>query len=146
MGILLPSTSIREDGLCNPQENLVLREAPWRVFSVAFKIRSAPNLARRGLMAARILDGNKIASEIRAEIAREVNSLTAAGMRPGLAVVLVGNNPASEIYVRGKVKSSEEVGIYSEKHTPAVAATTEELVEVVEDLNRRDEIDGILVQ
>ena len=97
-------------------------------------------------MAARILDGNKIASEIRAEVAREVNSLTAAGMRPGLAVVLVGNNPASEIYVRGKVKSSEEVGIYSEKHTPSGAATTEELVEVVEDLNRRDEIDGILVQ
>jgi methylenetetrahydrofolate dehydrogenase (NADP+)/methenyltetrahydrofolate cyclohydrolase len=97
-------------------------------------------------MAAKILDGNKIASDIRAEVAAHVKSLTAAGMRPGLAVVLVGNNPASEIYVRGKVKSSEEVGIYSEKHTPSASARTEELVELVEELNRRDEIDGILVQ
>src|SRR5262249_46890535 len=59
---------------------------------------------------------------------------------------LVGNNPASEIYVRGKVKSSEEVGIYSEKHTPSDQASTEELLALVADLNRRDEIDGILVQ
>jgi methylenetetrahydrofolate dehydrogenase (NADP+)/methenyltetrahydrofolate cyclohydrolase len=97
-------------------------------------------------MAARILDGNKIASDIKAEVASEVKSLTTAGMRPGLAVVLAGNNPASEIYVRGKVKSSEEVGIYSEKHTPSATASTRELVELVEELNRRDEIDGILVQ
>jgi methylenetetrahydrofolate dehydrogenase (NADP+) / methenyltetrahydrofolate cyclohydrolase len=95
---------------------------------------------------ARILDGNKIASEIRGEVAREVRSLADAGMRPGLAVVLVGNNPASEIYVRGKVKSSEEVGIYSEKHTPPETVTTDELLALVNDLNRRDEIDGILVQ
>ena len=59
------------------------------------------------------LDGNKIAAEIRAEVAAEVTEMTAAGIRPGLAVILVGHNPASEIYVRGKVKSSEEVGIYS---------------------------------
>ena len=97
-------------------------------------------------MSATILDGNKIASEIRAEVAAEVKSMTAAGVRPGLAVVLVGNNPASEIYVRGKVKSSEEVGIYGEKHTPSNDVTTEELLELVADLNRRDEIDGILVQ
>ena len=61
-------------------------------------------------MAATILDGNKIAAEIRAEVASEVKEMTAAGLRPGLAVVLVGHNPASEIYVRGKVKSCEEVG------------------------------------
>jgi methylenetetrahydrofolate dehydrogenase (NADP+)/methenyltetrahydrofolate cyclohydrolase len=97
-------------------------------------------------MAATILDGNKIASEIRSEVAAEVKSLSAGGMRPGLAVVLVGHNPASEIYVRGKVKSTEEVGIYSEKHTPPETATTEELLALVQDLNRRDEIDGILVQ
>jgi methylenetetrahydrofolate dehydrogenase (NADP+)/methenyltetrahydrofolate cyclohydrolase len=97
-------------------------------------------------MSATILDGNKIAAEIRAEVAAAVKSMTAAGVRPGLAVVLVGNNPASEIYVRGKVKSSEEVGIYSEKHTPSSDVTTEELLELVADLNRRDEIDGILVQ
>jgi methylenetetrahydrofolate dehydrogenase (NADP+)/methenyltetrahydrofolate cyclohydrolase len=99
-----------------------------------------------GLMAAIILDGNKIASEIRAEIASEVKTMTAAGMRPGLAVVLVGHNPASEVYVRGKVKSSGEVGIYSEQHTPPETASTEELLELIADLNRRDEIDGILVQ
>src|SRR5207247_4960217 len=97
-------------------------------------------------MAATLLDGNKIANEIRAEVAAEVRTLSAAGVRPGLAVVLVGNNPASEIYVRGKVKSSEEVGIYSEKHTPSSDVTTAELLALVEDLNRRDEIDGILVQ
>jgi methylenetetrahydrofolate dehydrogenase (NADP+)/methenyltetrahydrofolate cyclohydrolase len=97
-------------------------------------------------MTATILDGNKIASEIRAEVSAEAHSLSLAGMRPGLAVVLVGHNPASEIYVRGKVKSSEEVGIYSEKHTPSEAVTTDELLALVKALNRRDEIDGILVQ
>jgi methylenetetrahydrofolate dehydrogenase (NADP+) / methenyltetrahydrofolate cyclohydrolase len=97
-------------------------------------------------MPATILDGNKIATEIRSEVATQVRVMSAAGIRPGLAVLLVGNNPASEIYVRGKVKSSEEVGIYSEKHTPSSAATTKELLDLVGDLNRRDEIDGILVQ
>jgi len=97
-------------------------------------------------VAAIILDGNKIAGEIRAEVASEVKTMTAAGMRPGLAVVLVGHNPASEVYVRGKVKSSGEVGIYSEQHTPPETVSTEELLELVADLNRRDEIDGILVQ
>src|SRR6266568_178930 len=97
-------------------------------------------------MSATILDGNRIAGEIRAEVAADVKALSSAGIHPGLAVVLVGHNPASEIYVRGKVKSCEEVGIYSEKITPAEAVTTEELLRVVEELNRRDDIDGILVQ
>jgi methylenetetrahydrofolate dehydrogenase (NADP+)/methenyltetrahydrofolate cyclohydrolase len=97
-------------------------------------------------MAATILDGNKIASEIRAEVTSEVKAMTAAGMRPGLAVILVGHNPASQVYVRGKVKSSAEVGLYSEQHTPPETVSTEELLALVADLNRRDEIDGILVQ
>jgi methylenetetrahydrofolate dehydrogenase (NADP+) / methenyltetrahydrofolate cyclohydrolase len=97
-------------------------------------------------MAATILDGNKIAAQIRAEVAVEVKEMSASGLRPGLAVVLAGNNPASEIYVRGKTKSCEELGIFSEKHTPSAAATTEELLDLVQDLNHRDEIDGILVQ
>jgi methylenetetrahydrofolate dehydrogenase (NADP+)/methenyltetrahydrofolate cyclohydrolase len=97
-------------------------------------------------MAATILDGNKIASEIRAEVASDVKTMTAAGMRPGLAVVLVGHNPASEVYVRGKVKSSAEVGIYSEQHAPPETVSTEELLELIAELNGRDEIDGILVQ
>jgi len=87
-----------------------------------------------------------MAAEIRAELLAEVKTLTAAGTRPGLSVVLVGHNPASEVYVRGKVKSCEELGIYSEKHTPPETASTEELLALIEDLNRRDEIDGILVQ
>jgi len=97
-------------------------------------------------MTARILDGSKMAAEIRAEVAAEVKAMTASGVRPGLAVVLVGHNPASEVYVRGKVKSCEEVGIYSEKHTPPESVSTQELLDLVADLNRREEIDGILVQ
>ena len=97
-------------------------------------------------MPAIILDGTKIAAEIKAEVAEDVKELTAAGLRPGLAVVLAGHNPASEIYVRNKVKTCEQLGIYSEKHTPADDVTTDELLALVDDLNRRDEIDGILVQ
>ena len=97
-------------------------------------------------MSARILDGVSIANEIRSEVAAEVKKMVAAGFRPGLAVVLVGHNPASEIYVRGKVKASEEVGIYSEQHTPAETSSTSDLLNLINDLNRRDDIDGILVQ
>src|SRR5437588_10367144 len=93
-------------------------------------------------MAATLLDGNKIANQIRAEVAAEVRTISAAGVRPGLAVILVGKNPASEIYVRGKVKSSEEVGIYSERLTPAENITTDELRELVLELNHREEIYG----
>jgi methylenetetrahydrofolate dehydrogenase (NADP+)/methenyltetrahydrofolate cyclohydrolase len=97
-------------------------------------------------MTARILDGTKIAGEIRAEVTAQAKALASSGVRPGLAVVLVGQNPASEVYVRGKVKSSLEVGLYSEQHTPAETASTEELLALIAGLNRRDEIDGILVQ
>jgi methylenetetrahydrofolate dehydrogenase (NADP+) / methenyltetrahydrofolate cyclohydrolase len=97
-------------------------------------------------MPALILDGTRIAQDIRSEVAAEVKIMAAAGVRPGLAVVLVGHNPASEIYVRGKVKACEEVGVHSEQLTPPESVTTEELLEVIENLNRRDDIDGILVQ
>jgi methylenetetrahydrofolate dehydrogenase (NADP+) / methenyltetrahydrofolate cyclohydrolase len=97
-------------------------------------------------MPALILDGTKIAQDIRREVAAEVKTMAAAGVRPGLAVVLVGHNPASEIYVRGKAKACEEVGIHSEKLTPPESASTSELLSVIDDLNHRDEIDGILVQ
>src|SRR6201993_399504 len=97
-------------------------------------------------MSAIILDGTAIAAQIKSEVAREVKELSDAGLRPGLAVVLAGHNPASEIYVRNKVKACEQLGIYSEKHTPPDSVTTVELLELVDDLNRRDEIDGILVQ
>jgi methylenetetrahydrofolate dehydrogenase (NADP+) / methenyltetrahydrofolate cyclohydrolase len=97
-------------------------------------------------MSARILDGTKIAAEIKQEVAEEVRTLAEAGMRPGLAVILAGHNPASEIYVRNKVKACEELGIHSEKYTPPDSVTTEELLERVAELNARDDIDGILVQ
>jgi methylenetetrahydrofolate dehydrogenase (NADP+)/methenyltetrahydrofolate cyclohydrolase len=94
----------------------------------------------------RILDGAAIAAEIKSEVAAEVQKLATAGQQPGLAVVLVGHVPASEIYVRSKVKTCGELGIYSELITPEESITTEELLEIVASLNARDEIDGILVQ
>jgi methylenetetrahydrofolate dehydrogenase (NADP+)/methenyltetrahydrofolate cyclohydrolase len=97
-------------------------------------------------MASILLDGNQIALQIRREVAAEIESMRAAGIRPGLAVILVGQNAASEIYVRGKVKSCEELGIYSEKLTPPDTISTQQLLALVGSLNRRDEIDGILVQ
>ncbi|MGC1452809.1 MAG: bifunctional 5,10-methylenetetrahydrofolate dehydrogenase/5,10-methenyltetrahydrofolate cyclohydrolase [Candidatus Sulfotelmatobacter sp.] len=97
-------------------------------------------------MPATVLDGTKIAQDIRSEVAAEVRTMAAAGVRPGLAVVLVGHNPASEIYVRGKVKACEEVGVYSAKLAPPESSTTAELLAVIDELNRRDDVDGILVQ
>ena len=97
-------------------------------------------------MSAILLDGNKIASEIKAEVAAEARALAEAGLKPGLAAVLVGHNPASEIYVRNKIKACEALGIYSEKLTPPESVTTREMLRLVEELNARDEIDGILVQ
>ena len=97
-------------------------------------------------MSATILDGKKIATEIRAEVLAEIQGLRAAGVRPGLAVVLVGNHPASAVYVRQKVKACEEIGIHSETHTPPLMVSSRELVALVNELNQRDEIDGILLQ
>ena len=93
-----------------------------------------------------ILDGNRVRDEILAECRSRVEALKAAHHPPGLAVILVGNNPASEIYVRNKIKTCQALGIYSEKLTPPATASTEEVVELVEALNRRPEIDGILPQ
>jgi methylenetetrahydrofolate dehydrogenase (NADP+) / methenyltetrahydrofolate cyclohydrolase len=95
---------------------------------------------------ATILKGNQIAAQIRSEVEEEARTLTAEGLRPGLAVILAGNDPASAIYVRNKVKACEELGIYSEKLTPPESVTTGELLRLVNELNRRDEVDGILVQ
>src|SRR5438477_12200660 len=97
-------------------------------------------------MPARILDGAKIAADIKAEVAEEIRALAAQGLRPGLAAILAGSNPTSEIYVRNKTKTSESLGIYSETITPEDSVTTEELLAMVADLNQRAEIDGILVQ
>ncbi len=97
-------------------------------------------------MPATILDGTKIAHDIRREAAAEIRTMAAAGVRPGLAVVLVGHKPASEIDVRGKGKACEDVGVYSETHSLPETSTTAQLLALIDDLNRRDPIDGILVQ
>ncbi|QHN02152.1 bifunctional 5,10-methylenetetrahydrofolate dehydrogenase/5,10-methenyltetrahydrofolate cyclohydrolase [Granulicella sp. WH15] len=93
-----------------------------------------------------VLDGIAIASEIKAEVALEVQGLKARGVNPGLAVILVGNVAASEIYVRSKVKTCAELGIFSEMLTPPETVTTEELLVMVQSLNAREDIDGILIQ
>jgi methylenetetrahydrofolate dehydrogenase (NADP+) / methenyltetrahydrofolate cyclohydrolase len=98
------------------------------------------------IASATILDGNKIAAQIKAEVAEQVRELTASGVRPGLAVILVGHDPASAIYVRGKVKACEQLGIHSEELKPPDTVSTDELVNMINVLNERDDIDGILVQ
>ncbi len=93
-----------------------------------------------------MLDGVAIAAEIKAEVLVEVQELKALGIVPGLAVVLVGEVPASAIYVRSKVKTCGELGIYSEMLTPPETVTTEEMLATIAELNGREDIDGILVQ
>ena len=95
---------------------------------------------------ARILDGVAIATAIKQEVAREVQALAAQGVRPGLAAVLVGSVAASEIYVRSKVQTCTELGVYSDLITPPASVTTAEMLDLVARLNAREEIDGILVQ
>ena len=94
----------------------------------------------------RILNGIEIAAEIKAEVAAEVRALAAGGIVPGLAVILVGHVPASEIYVRSKIKTCAELGIYSVVLTPPETIATGEMLALVAELNARDDIDGILIQ
>lgn len=98
-------------------------------------------------MGARILDGNAIAADIRKQLKARVDARLAQGQRaPGLAVVLVGGHPASQVYVRNKRKACAEVGIYSELHALPMHTTQDELLALVERLNADPAIDGILVQ
>src|SRR6266446_7592062 len=97
-------------------------------------------------MTARTLDGQKLRDQIFAELSDEVRLLTAAGVRPGLAAVLVGDNPASQLYVKSKIAACEEIGLASALLTPPATVTTLDLLAVVEDLNRDNDVDGILVQ
>jgi methylenetetrahydrofolate dehydrogenase (NADP+)/methenyltetrahydrofolate cyclohydrolase len=94
----------------------------------------------------RILDGTAIAAAIKQEVAEEVRLLAEKGIRPGLAAVLVGHVPASEIYVRSKVQTCADLGLYSDLITPPDTVTTAEMLDLVASLNARDEIDGILIQ
>src|SRR5215469_4998471 len=95
---------------------------------------------------AQILDGARIRDQILHELKPRVGALAASGRPPGLAVVLAGHNPASEIYVRSKIKACADLGIFSESLAPPETVTTEELLATVDRLNARPDIDGILVQ
>ncbi len=118
---------------------------------------SAPELARDGSgfnpltiaiskMTARIIDGARIGKEIREEVRLDVEELKRGGVQPGLAAVLVGDNPASQVYVRNKIKACQSLGIYSREIRLPRETTTQELRSTVEALNQDDAIDGILVQ
>jgi methylenetetrahydrofolate dehydrogenase (NADP+)/methenyltetrahydrofolate cyclohydrolase len=97
-------------------------------------------------MAARVLDGTAVARTIREELRGEVRALVAGGVRPGLGVVLVGDNPASGVYVRSKTKACEDLGLHSETRRLAATAATDEVAAAVVEYNRRRDIHGILVQ
>jgi len=98
-------------------------------------------------MSAQILDGKAISADIRAGIKAKVEALLAEGFRPpGLAVVLVGENPASQVYVRNKRKACAEVGFHSELHELSADTPQEKLLALIDQLNADDAIDGILVQ
>ncbi|MGD0359619.1 MAG: bifunctional methylenetetrahydrofolate dehydrogenase/methenyltetrahydrofolate cyclohydrolase FolD [Bryobacteraceae bacterium] len=93
-----------------------------------------------------MLDGNSVRDRILSGLQPRVAALAAASRPPGLAVVLVGNDPGSQIYVRNKVKACAELGIRGQSLTPPETVTTEELLAIIDGLNRRPDIDGILVQ
>lgn len=95
---------------------------------------------------AQLIDGKKISAQIRKELTDKVAEMTAKGYRPGLAVVIVGEDPASKVYVRNKKLGCEEVGIYSEEYALPESTTQEELLALIDKLNNDDKIDGILVQ
>ncbi|HWK24027.1 MAG TPA: bifunctional methylenetetrahydrofolate dehydrogenase/methenyltetrahydrofolate cyclohydrolase FolD [Ureibacillus sp.] len=97
-------------------------------------------------MSSAIINGKEIGQEIRKSVAEQVTKLKEQGIEPGLAVVLVGDNPASQTYVRNKQKSCEAIGIYSELIRLPKEVSEEELLEQIRSLNNRDNIHGILVQ
>jgi methylenetetrahydrofolate dehydrogenase (NADP+)/methenyltetrahydrofolate cyclohydrolase len=97
-------------------------------------------------MTARILDGTKIRDLVFADLAKEIQLLAAQGIRPGLAAVLVGENPASQLYVKSKIAACEQLGLASWMHTPPASITTDQLLRLVDELNTDDRVDGILIQ
>jgi methylenetetrahydrofolate dehydrogenase (NADP+)/methenyltetrahydrofolate cyclohydrolase len=98
------------------------------------------------MVTARILDGTKIRDVVFAELKGEIARLGHEGVRPGLAAVLVGENPASQLYVKSKIAASEQLGIASWMHTPPASVTTEQMLQLVGTLNKDNAVDGILIQ
>ena len=97
-------------------------------------------------MSAKIIDGKAIAAAVNEETRRRIEALKAAGKTPGLAVVLVGDDPASQVYVNSKAKKCAELGIFSDKRVLPADTTMEELLALIDELNHNPAIDGILVQ
>jgi methylenetetrahydrofolate dehydrogenase (NADP+) / methenyltetrahydrofolate cyclohydrolase len=97
-------------------------------------------------MTARLLDGIKIRDEIFAELKSEIARLGKEGIRPGLAAVLVGENPASQLYVKSKIAACEQLGLASWMHTPPASVSTDQMLRLVHDLNSDNAVDGILIQ
>lgn len=97
-------------------------------------------------MSAQIIDGKLLASQVRTEWKQRAARLTEQGVRPGLAVIIVGDNPASEIYVRNKVKACGEIGIHSEVHQFSGTTQPEEVLDCIQALNQNTHVHGILVQ
>jgi methylenetetrahydrofolate dehydrogenase (NADP+)/methenyltetrahydrofolate cyclohydrolase len=97
-------------------------------------------------MAAQVLNGVEVAEKIKQRVASRVCELGERGIKPGLAAILVGENSASKVYVGNKVKTCQSLGLHSEKYELSASTTTQELLVLIEQLNSRDDIDGILVQ
>ena len=95
---------------------------------------------------AKLIDGKAVSASVRAQVAQEVQELKSKGLHPGLAVVIVGDDPASRTYVNNKKKACAETGIYSEEYALPATTTQEELLSLVRSLNEKPEIHGILVQ
>jgi methylenetetrahydrofolate dehydrogenase (NADP+) / methenyltetrahydrofolate cyclohydrolase len=110
-------------------------------------LQMSTKMTKNDTRRAELLDGARVAEEIKREVADDVARLIADhGVRPGLVVVQVGDDPASTVYVGNKVRTSRELGLFSEHHALAAETTTEELLELVASLNARDDVDGVLVQ
>lgn len=101
---------------------------------------------RRKKKMAQIIDGKKVSAEVKARVADEVAALKEKGVTPGLAVIIVGDDSASQVYVRNKEKACAETGMYSEKYALPAETTQEELLNLVKELNGKNEISGILCQ
>ena len=97
-------------------------------------------------MSAIRMDGKMVSAKVRGSILDEVNRLKERGVRPGLAVIIVGEDPASQVYVRNKERACEECGFYSEKYALPEETTQEQLLGLIDELNRNPRIDGILCQ
>ena len=95
---------------------------------------------------AKLLMGKEVSARIKEELKTEVENLKKEGINPGLAVIIVGEDPASQVYVRNKERACEECGIYSEKYALPAETTQEELLKLIDELNNKSSISGILVQ